>query len=138
MNSWKSGDERRAILRRTRTGRLATARKGGLLGGFVPYGYDYVPKTNCSSAHLVINEAQARVIREMYRWLLEEKLSCRAIARRHTDMGFPTPQGKNVWQPSVVNYMLRQEVYCGVMYFNRREPVKPQVRQEKVRTGSGK
>ncbi len=52
MNSWKSGDERRTTLRRTRTGRLAIARKGGLLGGFVPYGYDYVPKTNGSFAHL--------------------------------------------------------------------------------------
>ena len=97
MNSWKSGEERRAILRRTRTGRLATARKGGLLGGFTPDGYSYVSKTPNSLATLVINEAQARVIREMYRWLVEEKSSCRAIARRHTDMGFPTPQGKTVW-----------------------------------------
>ena len=36
MNSWRAGEDRRAILRRTRTGRLAIASRGGLVGGFVP------------------------------------------------------------------------------------------------------
>src|SRR5918996_2405810 len=134
MNSWRSGEERRGILRRTRTGRLAIAHKGGLLGGFTPYGYSYVSKTPRSLATLVINDGQARIIRDIYRWLVEEKLSCRAIAQRLTEMGMPTPQGKIVWQPSVVNHMLRQEVYCGVMYFNRREPVKPQQHRAKTRS----
>jgi len=136
LNSWKSGEERRAILRRTRTGRLAIARKGGLLGGFTPFGYSYVPKTLDSLATLVIDEAQARIIRDIYPWLLEEKLSCRAIARRLTEKGIPTPQGNKIWQPSVVNNMLRHELYCGVMYFNRREPVRPKQRREQARTGT--
>ena len=34
--------ERDRIQERTTEGRIATARKGGLLGGFVPYGYKYV------------------------------------------------------------------------------------------------
>jgi site-specific DNA recombinase len=134
INSWKSGEERRGILRRTRTGRLAIARKGGLLGGFTPYGYSYVAKTPHSLASLVIDDGQARIIRDIYRWLVQEKLSCRAVAQRLTEMGIPTPQGKSVWQPSVVNHMLRQEVYCGVMYFNRREPVKPQQHRAKARS----
>ena len=136
LNSWKSGEERRAILRRTRTGRLAIARKGGLLGGFTPFGYSYVPKTLDSLATLVIDEAQARIIRDIYPWLLEEKLSCRAITRRLTEKGIPTPQGNKIWQPSVVNNMLRHELYCGVMYFNRREPVLPKQRREQARTGT--
>ena len=136
MNSWKSGKERRAILRRTRTGRLAIARKGGLLGGFTPYGYRYVPKTPNSLATLVIDEPQARIIRVIYRWFLEDKLSCRAITRRLTEKGIPTPQGNKIWQPSVVNQMVRQELYCGTMYFNRREPVRPKQRREQTRTGT--
>ncbi|MFQ6029159.1 MAG: recombinase family protein, partial [Dehalococcoidia bacterium] len=135
VSAWKSGDERRTILRRTRTGRLATARKGGLLGGYVPHGYDYVPRAGDTLAHLIINEAQAYIVQEMFRCLVEEGLSCRAIALRLTEMGIPTPQGNKVWQPSVVNHMLKQELYCGVMYFNRREPVRPQQRSEQARTG---
>jgi len=135
LKSWKSGDERRVMLERTRRGRLAIANKGGLLGGFKPYGYDYVPKTANSLATLEINEEQARVVRDIYRWLIEEHLSSRAIAKRLIDSVIPSPQGNKVWHPSVVHHMIRQELYCGVMYFNRREPVEPQRRKE---GGSGK
>jgi site-specific DNA recombinase len=135
LDSWRSGKERRAILDRTRRGRLATARKGGLLGGFVPLGYTYIPRTANSLANLVINEAQAGIIRQMFRWLVEEKLSCRAMAIRLTEMAIPTSQGNKVWQASVVSHMLRQELYCGVKYFNRREPVKPKQKREQVRVG---
>ena len=102
---------------------MATARKGGLLGGFTPYGYEYVPKTATSLATLEINEEQARVVRDIFRRLIEEHLSCRAIAKRLTESGIPSPKGYKVWHPGVVNYLVRQEAYCGVMYFNRREPV---------------
>lgn len=51
----------------------ATARKGGLIGGFVPYGYDYVPRDGDSLAFLEIRETQAQNVREMFRWLVEEK-----------------------------------------------------------------
>ena len=32
--------------------------------------------------------------------------------------------------------MVRQELYCGTMYFNRREPVRPKQRREQTRTGT--
>ena len=136
MNTWKSGEERRTTRLRTRTGRLAVARRGGLLGGYTALGYMYIPKTPTSLATLVINESQAGTIRQMYKWLLEDKLSCRAIARRLTEMGIPTPHGNKIWQPSVVNHMLRQELYCGISYFNRREPVRPQKSREQIRVGT--
>lgn len=132
LDSWRSGQERRAILERTQRGRLAIANKGGLLGGFTPYGYEYLPKTATSLATLEINEEQARVVRDIYRWLIEEHLSSRAIAKRLTESGIPSPKGNKLWHPSVVNYLVRQEAYCGVMYFNRREPVEPERCRKKV------
>jgi site-specific DNA recombinase len=127
--SWKSGDERRRILARTRAGRLQTARRGGLLGGFVPYGYHYLPKTSHSLATLETAEHQALVVRQMFAWLVDEHLSCRAIAIRLMESNISSPTGKNKWAPSVVNHMLKQELYCGTMYFNRREPIKPKKRK---------
>jgi site-specific DNA recombinase len=135
LNSWRSGQERRAILERTRRGRLAVAGNGGLLGGFVPYGYTYVPRTGKSLATLEINEEQACHVREIYRLLVKEQLSIRAIAIRLTEAEVPTSTGKRVWAPSVINYMVHQEVYCGVMHFNRREPVVPQQHRKSIRSG---
>ena len=40
-----------------------------------------------------------------------------------------------VASPGVVNYLVRQEAYCGVMYFNRREPVEPE--RHRKEGGSG-
>jgi len=126
LNSWKTGEERRAILSRTKRGRDAVAKKGGLLGGYTSYGYGYVAKTKDSLATLEVLESQAVVIREIYGWLTEECLSCRAIAYRLSELGIPTATGKKKWAASVVNSMIRNEVYCGIAYFNRREPSKPQ------------
>ena len=94
LDSWRSGQERRAIRERTRSRRLAIANKGGLLGGFTPYGYEYVPKTANSLATLAIKEEQARVVREIYRWLIDEQLSSPAIAKRLMDSGILSPQGR--------------------------------------------
>ena len=101
----------------------------------MPYRYDYVPRSGDALAHLEVRETQANVVREKFRWLVEEKLSCRAIATRLTEKAILTSRGNKVWQPSVVNQMLRQESYCGFMYFNRREPVRPQQKRKQVRTG---
>lgn len=122
--------EKDRILERTTEGRLATARKGGLLGGFVPFGYNYIPRTDGSLANLEINERQAAIVADMYRWLIEEGMSCRGISLRLKERGIPSPMGKPVWSPSVVNHMLREETYCGTAYYRRRSPVEPERRNE--------
>lgn len=127
--------ERDRILERTTEGRLATARKGGLLGGFVSYGYNYIPKADGCLAHYEINERPAAVVMDMYRWLVEEKMSCRSISVRLKERGIPSPKGKPVWAPSVVNHILRQEVYCGRYYFRRRSPAEPKRPRAKPTVG---
>ena len=124
LDSWRSGRERRGILERTRRGRLAVARKGGLLGGFTAFGYNYVPKSHGNLATLEINESEARIVKEMYRWLINERASCRYIAEHLNELHIPSPTGLKVWHPGVVNHMLRSETYCGVYYFNARRPAK--------------
>ena len=74
------------------------------------------------------------MVQDIYRLLVKDRASCRAIARRLTEVGIPTPLGKGIWHPRVVNHMLRQELYYGVMYFNRHEPVKPHQRRETTST----
>jgi site-specific DNA recombinase len=71
--------ERALIQDRTRRGQLFAARQGRVSWGNPPYGYTYVRKTATTPQHLVINEAEAEVVRQMYRWCVEEQISAPAI-----------------------------------------------------------
>ena len=117
--------ERTKIAERTRRGKLYWARQGALVGHFAPYGYRFVRRTETERAHLEVEESQASVVREMYRWLVEEHLSTRGIARRLTQRGVPTSRGAFQWQPTVVDKVLRNPVYRGTFFYQRAESVLP-------------
>ena len=127
--------ERTKIAERTRRGKMYWSKQGALMGGFVPYGYRYVPRDREINrrATMEIDEVEAAVVKDMFRWLIEEQLSCRGIAQRLTDLGVITRTGKTHWAPSVVNRMLKQEAYKGSFYYHRAEPVEPSSRRDKGR-----
>ena len=74
--------ERALIQERTRRGRLYAARQGRVNWGNPPYGYTYVRKTLTTPQHLVINEAEAEVVRLIDRWCVQEQMSSYAIHQR--------------------------------------------------------
>ena len=76
--------ERALIQDRTRRGQLFAARQGRVNWGNPPYGYRYIRKTATTPQHVVIDEAEAEVVRQMYRWCVEEQLSSYAIHQRLT------------------------------------------------------
>ena len=123
--------ERVKIVERNRRGKLHWAKQGALMGGFVPYGYRYISRDreNNRRATLAIEESQGPVVKDMFRWIIVEQMSCRGIAKRLTDHGVPTQKGKNHWTPSVVNKILKHEVYKGVFYYHRAEAVEPSHRR---------
>jgi site-specific DNA recombinase len=68
-------DERALIPERTRRGRLCAARQGRVNWGNPPDGSTSIRKTATTPHHLVINEAEAGVVRQIDRWGVEEPLS---------------------------------------------------------------
>jgi len=44
-------------------------------GGNPPYGYRYLRKTETAPQQLVVCEAEAAIVQQMYRWLVEEEVS---------------------------------------------------------------
>ncbi|MCL2508106.1 MAG: recombinase family protein [Oscillospiraceae bacterium] len=60
----------------------------------------------------VINEDEAQIVRLIYRLFIEGKTPS-AIGRYLTNLGIPTPGGKEVWQTSVIRSILSQEKYAG-------------------------
>ena len=105
--------ERAKILERTRRGKLHRSREGAMVGGHPSFGYRFIRRTESQRARLEIDEYQGAVIRKMYRWLTEEKVSTWAIAKRLTDNGVPTARAAARWQPMAVHRMLTNPVYKG-------------------------
>ena len=117
--------ERAKIADRTRRGKNYWARQGAMVGGVVPYGYRFVRRTEGHRASLEPNEIQQVVVKQMFRWLVEEGLSTRAIARRLTERGIPTARGAAQWQPTAVHGMLCNTVYKGIFNYQKAESILP-------------
>lgn len=123
--------ERAQIVERTRRGRLEKARSGE----FIPwayrcYGYRYLPKQHGCAPQVMIEPAEAEVVRGIYCALVEEQLSLRQIARRLNEAKTPTPTGKNqVWQISTVRDILINRVYAGQGRYNYRQAAIPKYRK---------
>lgn len=123
--------ERAQITERTRRGKLEKARRGEYMPwAFHCYGYRYLPKRHGCAAQVEIEPAQAEVVREMYRALIEEQLTCRQITKRLNQSKIPMPTGKNPsWQISVVLHILTSHVYAGTARYNHRLLVSPKYRK---------
>ncbi|HEY7495876.1 MAG TPA: recombinase family protein [Candidatus Tectomicrobia bacterium] len=74
----------------------------------------------------MIDPADAAVVQDIYRALVEEQLSCRQITKRLNASKTRAPPGKNtVWQPATVRAILTNRVYAGQARSNYRQPVIP-------------
>ena len=120
--------ERTKISERTRRGKLYWARQGAMVGGHAPYGYRFIRRIDIHRARLEISETQASVVREMYRLVLEERLSTRGLARHLEARGIPTPRGANQWSPTTIDRILRNPVYRGTFFYQRTESALPSKR----------
>jgi site-specific DNA recombinase len=113
--------ERTLIKERMRRGRLFAARQGRVnWGGNPPYGYRYIRKTETAPQQLVVCEAEAAIVQQMYRWLVEEEVSSYAIQKRLTEQHVPTRRPNRYgWAQSTVIGILRSPLYKGEALYNR-------------------
>ena len=115
--------ERIKIAERYRRGKLFRARQGEVCWGKVSYGYRRIPRRDGVPAHVEVSEPEAQVVRQIFRWHVDEHLSVRQIALRLTESPHLTATGLPRWGISTVTRMLHNEAYIGTMYYNRRESV---------------
>lgn len=71
------------------------------------YGYD-----RDRDGNLIVNESEAKVVALIY-YLYLYGYGNTHIAKKLTDMGIMTPNGKDVWSVSTVLQILRNERHCG-------------------------
>jgi hypothetical protein len=94
------------------------------------YGYRSRPKRHGYAPHVVIEPAEAAVVRGVYRLFVVEQLSCRQLTKRLNATNTRTPTGKSpVWQTATVRNMLTNRVDAGQARDHYRQLVIPQYRK---------
>lgn len=103
-------------------GMIKAMKEGKWLGGTPPYGY----KFNRATQRIEIEKSEIKVVKNLFKWLVEEGLSEYAIQKRINSMGIPTKfdllgrekktKSKCWWNRRTIGRILRNDVYTGVMY----------------------
>ena len=134
----RCGIRARADSRTFPGGKRHRARRGevAVLGG-APYGYRYHKKTPDSDAFYEIIEAQASVVREVYRYYTCEHMSIGAITRELKERAVPTSTRRSRWERSTVWAMLRNPAYKGKACFGKTRQMPRECVTRRVRLRGG-
>ncbi|MGI6745452.1 MAG: recombinase family protein [Acutalibacteraceae bacterium] len=88
--------------------KLAASGKSGLYQRKI-YGY-----AKDEDGNLVIDEEQAKVVRDIFRWYLDGA-SVLGIIKKLSDSNIPSPTGKEKWNKRAIEKMLENEKYTGTV-----------------------
>ena len=100
-------------------GRIASIKRGCFIGNRPPYGYD---KVVMGKDHTLVPNDKADVIRLIFDWYVNERLTYYQIASRLNEMGVHTTFGGD-WKKDTVAAILRNRHYIGQVYYMRRQNV---------------
>jgi site-specific DNA recombinase len=108
-------------------GMIKAMKAGKWLGGTPPYGY----KFNKTTQKLEIDKEEAPVIKMIYKWQVDDKLSEYKIQKKINSMGIPTKldrlgrrkktESKNWWNRRTIGRILRNEIYTGTFYYRKQK-----------------
>jgi site-specific DNA recombinase len=114
--------ERTRIVERSRRGKRHLAQAGVVsVLGRAPYGYRYISRHEAADgrARLEVVEGEAAVVRRMFEWVAQERVSLALVCRRLFESGVPSPTGKERWNESMVSALLTNSTYAGQARFGR-------------------
>jgi site-specific DNA recombinase len=126
--------ERAKILERSRRGKRHAAQQGSVnvLSG-APYGYRYISKwAGGGQARYEIVWEEARIVRQIFTWVGQERCPLAEVCRRLRKQGIPSSKGKSYWDRTTVWGMLQNSAYLGTARYGktcigpRRSRPKPQ------------
>jgi len=109
--------EAEKIRERTMRGKKARAKEGRIPGGGFAklYGYDYIPVTSENGGRRVVNETEAKWVKQIFHWLADEGLTTTTITLRLRALRAPTKTGKP-WVKQTVLSIVRNLAYTGRTY----------------------
>lgn len=101
--------------KRVKFGKKMNAEKGRVPN--IVYGYD---KTAGDYFNLKINQQEAKVIKQIYKWYLQEGYGAAKIANMLNERGFKTKRSCN-WSQNAVCRILTNEIYTGKIINGKQE-----------------
>lgn len=126
--------ERAKIAERFRLGKKRKVEEGHVLTTEAPYGYRYIrnDKEKKQHGYYEIVEEEARVVRMMFIWVGEEKLTMRSVVRRLQKLGIkPKRSKRDVWSTSTLSTLFRNKAYIGEAHYGSTYAVVPEHPQSK-------
>jgi site-specific DNA recombinase len=132
--------EKMKITERFRIGRVRKARENKLVVSRPTYGYNLIKRVGkrgdsafCDT-HYTINEAEAKIVRIIYRWVADEQLTIRKVVMRLWEMQImPQRNKQGKWNTSTLGTLLRNRTYIGEAHYAASyavEPVRPLKKEE--------
>lgn len=120
--------ERAKIAERFRLGKLRKVREGHILTTKPLYGYDYIPKQDKKRhGYYEINQEEARVVRMIFSWVANDRMTLRAIVKKLEQLGIkPRNSKRGVWNTSTLSTMLRHRGYIGEAHYGASYAVVPE------------
>src|SRR6266849_4274895 len=130
--------ERAKILERSRRGKRHGAQVGSVsVLSCAPYGYRYVNKQDSGGeARFDIILEEARVVRQIFAWVGQDRCTIGEVQRRLNQAKEPTRTGKTVWDRATIWGILKNPAYKGEAAFGKThlEPLRPRLRAQRGRS----
>ena len=129
--------ERAKIIERNRRGKRHAARSGSVnaLSG-APFGYRYISKQEGGGqAAYEVDIEEARVVRQIFAWVVKDRVTIGEVCRRLANAGEKTRKGKPFWDRTVVWGVLKNPAYIGEAGFGKTRigPLRPRLRAQRGR-----
>jgi site-specific DNA recombinase len=97
-------------------GKRRKAFMGKVIGNWVPYGYE-IDKDSPSGIKIL--DSQAEIIKRIFHYYVNDKVSARIIVNRlNADKDCKPARGEN-WAKSSILRILRNSAYIGIIYYNK-------------------
>ncbi len=95
-------------------GKELSLRQGYYINAVVPYGYkrEWVYESKRKRPTLAIVEEEAKVVRLIFEWYVNEGIGTMKISQRLNTMGIPPRKGE-IWKKSTISKMIKNEHYKG-------------------------
>lgn len=112
--------ERTKITERFRLGKIRKLKEGHIIISEPPFGYNYVKKNDTTNGYLTINQEEAKVIKMIFNWIINDRLSIRKVIVKLKELNIkPRKSLRGVWSTSTMTNLLRNEVYFGNAYWGK-------------------
>ena len=119
---WQASGESEKTSIRVRTKHSQMVQECQWRGGLVAYGYHLtqkgrVNKKNQPVPDLEIDEDEAKVVRDIYRLLMQEGYGTNRVAKYLNEKGIRTKRGTSLWRGTSVRALIENPIYKGVLRF---------------------